>query len=89
VLALARLEQASRLEDEPWAESIRHELANNITMQYLTSAAIASAIGVPVSQQHGACFKRIAAAMKELGYEAGRESFGAGVGQLRVWGKKK
>lgn len=68
---IAAAEQSERLEEDPWLEklaSVRGQAAGDI-VRVATGDLLAEALNIPLERQHNAHTKRLAAIMRELGWE--------------------
>lgn len=72
--ALAAAEQENRLEDDPWQERlalVRGTAVDDEVRAY-TADLLCTVLGIPVERQHNGMTKRLAASMRELGWEPGK-----------------
>lgn len=72
--AVAAAEQEERLEDDPWLEplsAIRGKSAGDEVRAY-THELLGDVLEIPVERQHNGHTKRLAALMRELGWELGK-----------------
>lgn len=72
--AVAAAEQEDRLEDDPWQErlaTVRGKAVGEEVRTYTTDL-LGDVLGIPVERQHNGHAKRLAALMRELGWEPGK-----------------
>lgn len=72
--ALAAAEQEDRLEDDPWQEKlavVRGRAVGEEVRAY-TAELLGELLGIPIERQHNGHGKRLAALMRELGWEPGK-----------------
>ncbi|MGE6784412.1 VapE domain-containing protein [Ensifer adhaerens] len=72
--ATAAREQEERLEDDPWLEKLAavNGKANGDEARVLTADLLGEVLGIPFERQHNGHSKRLAALMRELGWETGK-----------------
>lgn len=71
---VAAAEQENRLEDDPWQErlvTIRGKAVGEEVRAY-TTELLGEVLGISVERQHSGHSKRLAALMRELGWEPGK-----------------
>ncbi|MET3663139.1 VapE domain-containing protein [Aquamicrobium ahrensii] len=72
--AVAAAEQEERLEDDPWQERlaiVRGKAAGDEVRAY-TADLLGGVLGIPTERQHNGHGKRLAALMRDLGWEPGK-----------------
>lgn len=72
--AVAAAEQEDRLEDDPWQErlaTVRGKAVGDV-VRVSTAQLLGEVLGIPVERQHNGHAKRLAAIMRELGWEPGK-----------------
>lgn len=72
--AVAAAEQEERLEDDPWQEklaTVRGKAVGDVVRAY-TTELLGDVLGIPLERQHNGHAKRLAAIMRELGWEPGK-----------------
>ncbi|HKU27859.1 MAG TPA: VapE domain-containing protein, partial [Candidatus Sulfotelmatobacter sp.] len=72
--AAAAREQDERLEDDPWLEKLAavNGKAFGDEARVLTADLLGEVLGIPFERQHNGHSKRLAALMRELGWETGK-----------------
>jgi hypothetical protein len=72
--AAAAVEQEGRLEDDPWLErlTIVRGRATGDEVRAYTAELLSELLGIPLERQHNGHAKRLAALMRELGWEPGK-----------------
>lgn len=76
--AVAAAEQEDRLEDDPWQEKlamVRGKAAGD-EVRVLTADLLGEVLSIPVERQHNGHGKRLAALMRELGWEQSKFKIG-------------
>lgn len=71
---VAAAEQAERLEDDPWQEKLAIVQGKAVGEEVRVSTAdlLGQVLGIPTERQHNGHTKRLAALMRELGWELGK-----------------